>query len=189
MERVAQPEWPGIELQLARLYFGKVEDVVDDPYQRLRRGNHRPHLLPLLARQGCLEQQSGHPDHAIHRGADLVAHVGEKFALGHICLLGRGARGDHLADHFAQGARHLVEALGELAQLISALVFDSAWSSPRPTRREALRRTVTRFESGLAKANEKKDEAMAKSRITATLAIIERCCNRSASANASATPF
>ena len=37
--------------------------------------------LALFRAQFRVEQQFGHADHAVHRRADLVAHVGEKLAL------------------------------------------------------------------------------------------------------------
>ena len=39
-------------------------------------------VSPLLGRQLCVQQQAGHADDAVHRGADLVAHVGQETALG-----------------------------------------------------------------------------------------------------------
>ena len=50
--------------------------------QRLARPPDRLRVLALLRRQRGVEEQAGHPDHAIHRRANLVAHGREKGALG-----------------------------------------------------------------------------------------------------------
>ncbi|MGP0074653.1 MAG: hypothetical protein ACLPWF_22300 [Bryobacteraceae bacterium] len=39
-------------------------------------------ILALFGIQLCLEQNFGKTDNAVHRRADLVAHVGQEFALG-----------------------------------------------------------------------------------------------------------
>ncbi len=71
-----------LHLQLAGLDLGKVEDVVDDPQQR---SAGRPDLLQvalLLGGQLGLQGEVGHAEDGVHGGADLVAHVGQKVALG-----------------------------------------------------------------------------------------------------------
>ena len=43
---------------------------------------------PLAGVELGIEHQLGHADDAVHRGANLVAHVGEEFALGPVGGLG-----------------------------------------------------------------------------------------------------
>ena len=47
---------------------------------------NRLHITPLPGIQFGFQRQVRHPDDRVHRGADLVAHVGEELAL---CLVGR----------------------------------------------------------------------------------------------------
>ena len=49
--------------------------------QRLARAAHRLGVLALLGVELGVEQQPGHADHAVHRRADLVAHVGQELRL------------------------------------------------------------------------------------------------------------
>ena len=43
---------------------------------------HRPQVVALLGRELGPQRQFGHADDGVHRRANLVAHVGEKLALG-----------------------------------------------------------------------------------------------------------
>ena len=69
------------EIELARLDLREVEDVVDDRQQRLRRPERDAHPLALLVGERLLEQQLEHAGDAVHRRADLVAHVGQELGL------------------------------------------------------------------------------------------------------------
>ena len=75
----------GVELKLARLDLGKVEDVVDERQQRIGR------LLDQCrdssrcsAVRSVSSARLGHADDAVHGRADFVAHVGQELALGPI---------------------------------------------------------------------------------------------------------
>ena len=71
-----------LELELAGLDLGEVEDVVDDDEQGVAAGADRLGEVALLGRQVGVEQQPGHPDHGVHRRADLVRHGREERRLG-----------------------------------------------------------------------------------------------------------
>jgi hypothetical protein len=62
--------------------FREVENVVDHAEQAFARPPHGFGVVALLGRQLRIEQQPRHPDHAVHGSADLMAHVGQKLALG-----------------------------------------------------------------------------------------------------------
>ena len=82
IEHFAQVETGGFQFELARLDLGKVEDVVDDGKQ-LRGGlAHGFEQIALLRGQIGFQRQGCHADHAVHRRADLMAHVREELALG-----------------------------------------------------------------------------------------------------------
>ena len=49
-------------------------------------------VFALLGSEAGVEQQTGHADDAVHGGADFVAHVGQKLALGHGWRLPRPPR-------------------------------------------------------------------------------------------------
>ena len=60
--------------------------------QRLRRALHRLQVVALLGAERRVERELGHADDAVHRRADLVAHVREELALGPVGGLGRVLR-------------------------------------------------------------------------------------------------
>jgi len=84
-ERLAHVEVVGVDVELASLDLREVEDVVEDLEQALGRPVDRLDVPALLGRQLSVECQLGHADDAVHRGADLVAHVREELAL---CAIG-----------------------------------------------------------------------------------------------------
>ena len=86
-------EVDGIELDPAGLQLRDVEDVVDDGQQILARRLDRLGEGLLLQVEPARQQQARHAQHAIHRRADLVAHVREEFGLRLVRGLGVGARG------------------------------------------------------------------------------------------------
>ncbi len=100
----------GVQFDLAGLYLGEVQHVVDHRQQGLAGGGDAVGEGPGLLRQpDRLLQQAGEADDAGERGADLVAHVGQELALGD----GRGLSLGHLAhQHVFHGL-----ALGDVAQL------------------------------------------------------------------------
>ncbi|MNU89793.1 hypothetical protein D3C71_796430 [compost metagenome] len=90
VDHLAQVEGDMFEHQLARLDLGKVEDVVDDAQQAFAGAVHRVHETLLLGAQFRALQQFRHAQHAIHRRADLVAHLGQEFRLGAVGGVGLG---------------------------------------------------------------------------------------------------
>ena len=70
-----------VETQLPGFNFREIENVVDDPEQRFRRPLSSRQVLPLLHRKVRFQRQLRHAQHAIHRRANLVTHVGQEFAL------------------------------------------------------------------------------------------------------------
>ncbi len=95
-DAVAHVHLDAVDFELAGFDLREVEDVVDDPEQR--RGARADGLRELALRrlQRRVEQQLRHADHAVHRRADLVTHVGEEVRLrpdgGRFRILGRNAR-------------------------------------------------------------------------------------------------
>ena len=71
-----------VEHELAGVDLREIEDVVDDGEQRVARLDDDVGEHLLLRRQLGFCQQLGHAEHAVHRRADLVAHIGEEFGLG-----------------------------------------------------------------------------------------------------------
>ena len=94
-----------------------------------------------VRRHGAVERELHHPEHAVHRRPDLVAHVGEEVALGAAGVLGailglgelRGALGDLLLEVLlvpleVEVARldlrqHVVEGADQDAQLLDVRVL------------------------------------------------------------------
>jgi len=74
-----EPERCRIEGQLAGIDLREVEDVVDDGEQRIARFDDDLGEGALARVELGLGQQLGHAEHAVHRRADLMAHIGEEF--------------------------------------------------------------------------------------------------------------
>ena len=66
----------------ARFDLGKIENVVDQRQQGIAGQADGFDEILLFRIEWGIEQQAGHADYRVHRGADLVAHVGQEFALG-----------------------------------------------------------------------------------------------------------
>ena len=88
-QRVRKREVGRVQLQLAGLDLGEVEDVVDDGQQGLGRRLDHVQVLPLVLGQRRVEDQVGHAEDAVHGRADLMAHVGQELALGPVGRLRR----------------------------------------------------------------------------------------------------
>jgi hypothetical protein len=69
-------------MKFSRLDFGEIENVVEERQQAVARTADRVGKLMLFFREGGIEQQTRHADDRIHRGADFMAHGGEKVGLG-----------------------------------------------------------------------------------------------------------
>ena len=67
-----------LELELAGLDLREIEDVVDYPEQALAGRPDRFGEPALRRGEMRIEQEIDHPQHAVHGGADLMAHVGEE---------------------------------------------------------------------------------------------------------------
>ena len=122
VDHLAQVEGDVFEHQLARLDLGKVEDVVDDAQQAFTRAVHRVHETLLLGTQFSALQQFRHAQHAIHRRADFMAHLGQEFrfcAVGGVGL-GLGLRERQVA--LFHVFEHAVEARDQLPQFIAAVL-------------------------------------------------------------------
>ncbi|MDT4836801.1 hypothetical protein FQZ97_705150 [compost metagenome] len=98
-----------VQLDLAGLQLGDVEDLVDQGEQFVAGAVDGLHVVALLGRQRGAEEQFGHAQHAVHRGADLVADLGEEFTLG-LEFGGAGGQGAAGAEGF------VLEALLAFAQ-------------------------------------------------------------------------
>ena len=99
--------------------------------QRIGRALDQAEVLALPWRQLGIQGQLGHADDAVHRRADLVAHVGEKLALGSAGRLG-GLLGD---PQLLLGALDL----GDVgAQTHDAAVAGGKVANPDPSTRELL---------------------------------------------------
>ena len=88
VEGGGQVEGHALDLQVSGFDLREVEDVVDHREQVLGRSAHGLRVVVLLGRQRRVQQQARHADHAVERRADLVAHVGEKLALGAAAVFG-----------------------------------------------------------------------------------------------------
>ena len=74
-----------LELDLARLNLGDVEDVVDQVQQVLRRHDGVAHVLTRQLWQLVAHGELQHAEHAVERRPHLVRHGGEEVPL---CVVG-----------------------------------------------------------------------------------------------------
>ena len=103
--RAPQVELDALEVDAARLDLREVEDVVDDLEQRPPRLVDHLGVLALLGGEAGVEEEPGHPDDAVHRGADLVAHVRHELRLEARGLEG-GLAGPHQDVDALHGQHH-----------------------------------------------------------------------------------
>ena len=112
-EGIAQIHVELLELELAGFHFREVQNVIDDGEQG---GAAVADGFGVVALQGIklrVEQEFGHAEHAVHRRADLVAHVGEELAL---CTVGRFCNLeiiDQLTARFIDALHHAIELSGQ----------------------------------------------------------------------------
>ncbi|MNS98397.1 hypothetical protein D3C72_1327630 [compost metagenome] len=112
-----QIEGAQLQLQLAGLDAGHVQHVRDQPLQGHARGGDQPDHLGLIRRQRRARQGVDDADHAVQRGADLVAHIGQEVGLGAVGGLGGGLgldQGLFGRDLGGDVAGHGIDALAEL---------------------------------------------------------------------------
>ncbi len=88
-DTVAQAEADALEVELARGDLGVVEQVVDEAEQGVGGVTRQGQVFALLVVETGFEGEVGHADDGIHRGADFMAHVGQKIAFGLIGGLGQ----------------------------------------------------------------------------------------------------
>src|SRR4029077_4413722 len=81
-QTVSQIKVDRLQLQPPGLDFRKIEDVVDQSQKGASGLLDSGQVFPLLVREPGIERQFRHTDDGVHRGADLVAHIGQKIALG-----------------------------------------------------------------------------------------------------------
>ena len=82
LDESAQIEGNCAQTQLSGLDPGEVEDIVDDGQERVGTRFDGGQVVALAIVEAGLFEQLDHAHDAVHRGADLVAHVGQKGALG-----------------------------------------------------------------------------------------------------------
>ncbi len=105
VQSVSQIEVRGIEQEFAGLDLGEIQNVVDDREQRICRALDRQQAVALLRIRGSVERQLRHPQDSVHGSSDLVAHVGQEFALEPADLLGPFLRFLELVCAFGDGLR------------------------------------------------------------------------------------
>ena len=113
------------ELDISLVQIGQVENLVQQGEQGVARFLDQFDPLPLDLDHRLAQQGLAHPQHAIQRRPELVAHIGQEALLEAIGPLGRVARGGDLR-HGAlqvqigvlQGGQQAIEALRESPDLV-----------------------------------------------------------------------
>src|SRR6202035_4017052 len=81
LEHIVQIEVKILKRQFVSFQLREIEDVVDHHEQRVAARANRLGKVTLFIRERGIEQEIGHSDHAVHRCANFMAHVGEEIAL------------------------------------------------------------------------------------------------------------
>jgi hypothetical protein len=100
MEHLLEHEGTRLDMELAGLDPGKIQNAVDHAHQVLPRLLNFAHVVVLARIEPRLERQVRHADDGVHGRADFVAHVGQKVGL---------ERGGFLR-HFLGAAQFLLHA-------------------------------------------------------------------------------
>jgi hypothetical protein len=87
-ENRAQRKRHAVQLELARFDLRKIKHVVDDDKQAVRRGFHRAEQRALVLGERRVQRELGHAENRVHRGANLVTHVGQELVLRAVRCLG-----------------------------------------------------------------------------------------------------
>ena len=104
-----------LEVYLAGLNFGEVQNVVDNQEQALGIRQDKVQVLALFGGAGLLAQQPRQAHNAVHGRANFVAHVGQEYFLGPHGVFGRhqgavqvrgvGRNGEQVAGAVGTGKR------------------------------------------------------------------------------------
>ncbi len=145
-KRFPQVKIGQVERHLASLDLGKIEDVVDDLQKGIRGLFDQRKVFALLRRKRSVHHQFRHADDAVHRCADLMAHVSQELTLRLIgCLkcfvgLAQGRLGalalDVLPELTTDGRHHLERFVVGLFDF-AAGEFENAEGFPVENDREA----------------------------------------------------
>ena len=129
VDALAHGEPGTIGLQAAGLDARKIKQVVDQSEQVPGRGAYRIVVFPLLGVQFTARQQIGEPEYAVEGRADLVAHIGQKLALGTVGIFGFGLEPGHLSGvraEFRLGSLALADVAGHSQEGLRLPVGDGA---------------------------------------------------------------
>ena len=77
-DRIGESERGMIENQLTRLYFRKIQNVIQNAQQDMGAIACRGCQGLLLRRKRGFAQESDHAEDSVHRSADLMAHICQK---------------------------------------------------------------------------------------------------------------
>src|SRR5208283_2543197 len=81
-----------VEMKFPGFNLGKIEDVIEEKKERFGGSVDQTKVFPLLSIQSGFGKKGRHAKDAIHRSANLVAHVGEEFTFRATCGFGGGFR-------------------------------------------------------------------------------------------------
>ena len=117
LDQFQQVEGDALQLQRAALDTGEVEDVVDHLEQVLGGLGGQRRVLGLLVVEFGGFQQLQHAQHAVHGGAQLVAHHRQEVRLGAVGLLGFLTRFYQLGNALLLLQAGLFQAAGQVVDM------------------------------------------------------------------------
>ena len=88
-EHFLETEVNRFDPQFTCLNLGKVQNIIDDNEQGVSRARDLADVAMLGFIESCTCEQMCQPHNSVHRGANFMAHISEKFALHPISLLGK----------------------------------------------------------------------------------------------------
>src|SRR5690554_335705 len=81
-DQVANAEWNVLKIKLAGLNLGNIQDVVEQPQKALTGVQGNLQAVSLASVLFAFQGQAQHPEHAIKRRSDLMAHTGQEIGSG-----------------------------------------------------------------------------------------------------------
>ena len=108
-----------MERHRARVQMREIQNVVDNPEQQIRGVVNCGRELRLLLIQRRVQQQLSQTQHGVHGRTQLVAHIGEEFALGAVGRFRREFGSLQLLSCPPLGRRHSIERFRQHAQFSS----------------------------------------------------------------------
>ena len=115
-----------LQIELAGLDLGEVEDVVDHGQEGIGRGFDRIEQFVLFIVLTSRKSQPAHADDGIHRRPDLMGHIGEEQTFRLVRFLRPIPCLPDFCHRHLDCVGHLIESPGQLTEFVAACHLEPA---------------------------------------------------------------